>query len=110
MDNLLVLGSEDGWIGRLALTTGHSMTDMYAFYEREMPRFGWNKITIVRSAITTMTYSRGMRIATITLQRRTTGGSSVEFTVAPGSDARMGGGTSPALIAPAPAGAPKPRS
>jgi hypothetical protein len=88
LDNLLVLGTEDGWIGRLALTTGHEMTDMYAFYEREMPRFGWDQITIIRSAISTMTYGRGPRIATITLQPKTTGGSSVNFTVAPGTDGR----------------------
>lgn len=88
LDNLLVLGTEDGWIGRLALTTGYEMTDMCAFYEREMPRFGWNQITIIRSSISTMTYGRGPRIATITLQPRTTGGSSVDFTVAPGTDGR----------------------
>lgn len=87
LDNLLVLGAEDGWIGRLALNTGHGMTDMYAFYEREMPRFGWEQITIIRSSISTMTYSRGLRIATITLQSRTTGGSTVDFTVAPGAGA-----------------------
>lgn len=88
LDNLLVLGSEDGWIGRLTLKTSHGMTDMYSFYEREMPRFGWDRITIVRSAISTMTYSRGPRIATITLQPRTTGGANVDFTVAPGAGLR----------------------
>ncbi|UUX50898.1 hypothetical protein NUH88_04215 [Nisaea acidiphila] len=82
-DNLLVLGAEDGWIGRLALTVGYKMPDMYAFYEREMPRFGWLKITSVRSAISTMTYSRGDRIATVTLSSRTTGGTAIDFTVAP---------------------------
>ncbi|MEO9903285.1 hypothetical protein [Nisaea sp.] len=82
-DNLLVLGAEDGWIGRLAMTTGYKMPDMYAFYEREMPRFGWIKITSVRSAISTMTYSRGDRIATVTLQSRTIGGTAIDFTVAP---------------------------
>lgn len=97
LDNLLVLGSEDGWIGRLALTTGHGMTDMYAFYEREMPRFGWNQITIIRSSISTMTYSRGQRIATITLLPKTTGGSTVDFTVAPGADARAGNSDRPTI-------------
>lgn len=82
-DNLLVLGAEDGWIGRLALDVGYSMPDMYAFYEREMPRFGWVKITSVRAAISTMTYSRGNRIATVTLHSRTTGGTAIDFTVAP---------------------------
>jgi len=67
------------------------MTEMYAFYEREMPRFGWDQITIIRSSISTMTYSRGGRIATITLLPRTTGGSNVDFTVAPGSDSRATG-------------------
>ncbi|WP_420404121.1 hypothetical protein [Nisaea sp.] len=82
-DNLLVLGAEDGWIGRLALTVGHKMPDMYAFYEREMPRFGWRKITSVRAAISTMTYSRGDRIATVTLSSRAIGGTAIDFTVAP---------------------------
>jgi hypothetical protein len=82
MDNLPALGSEEGWISRLALTIGHSINDMHAFCERETPRYSWNKITFIRSAISTMTYSRGMRIATITPQRHTTGGSNVEFTVA----------------------------
>lgn len=103
LDNLLVLGTEDGWIGRLALDTGYEMTEMYAFYEREMPRFGWDQITIIRSSISTMTYSRGGRIATITLLPRTTGGSNVDFTVAPGSDSRAAGvptQTSPSLQRP----------
>ena len=91
LDNMLVLGSSDGWIGRLPLSVGHSMADMYAFYEREMPKFGWNKITMVRAAVSTMTYSRSGRIATITLQSRTTGGSRVDFTVAPAADATRSG-------------------
>lgn len=109
LDNLLVLGSEDGWIGRLALDTGYEMTEMYAFYEREMPRFGWDQITIIRSAISTMTYSRGGRIATITLLPRATGGSNVDFTVAPGSSGRAAG--VPGLTSPTPRREPvKPRA
>ena len=79
----LVLGSAEGWIGRLSLDTGHGMTDMYAFYEQEMPRFGWEQVTTVRARISTMTYQRGPRIATITLQPTLTKGTLVDFTVAP---------------------------
>ena len=93
-DNLLVLGAEDGWIGRLAMTTGYKMSDMYTFYEREMPRFGWTKITSIRSATSAMTYSRGDRIATITLQSRTIGGTAINFTVAP-ANPRAGESTLP---------------
>lgn len=84
-DDLLVLGGGEGWIGRLVLNVGYSMTDMYAFYEREMPRFGWTRITSVRAAISTMTYQRGERIASVTLQGRMTGGATIYFTVAPAS-------------------------
>lgn len=91
-DKLLVLGAEDGWIGRLALTSGYKMPDMYAFYEREMPRFGWVKITSVRSAVSTMTYSRGDRIATVALQSRTIGGTMIDFTVAPANPIANSGG------------------
>ncbi|MEQ8587371.1 MAG: hypothetical protein RLO01_18450 [Thalassobaculaceae bacterium] len=80
----LVLGDREGWIGRLSLDVTHSMTDMYAFYEQEMPRFGWERITTVRARISTLTYERGPRVATITLQPTLTDGTVVDFTVAPG--------------------------
>jgi len=85
----LVLGDQEGWIGRLSLDVTHDMTDMYAFYEQEMPRFGWEQITTVRARISTMTYRRGPRVATITLQPTLTDGTAVDFTVAP---ARAGTG------------------
>lgn len=84
----LVLGDREGWIGRLSLDVGHGMPDMYAFYEQEMPRFGWERITSVRARISTLTYQRGPRVATITLQSTLTDGTVVDFTVAP---ARTGG-------------------
>ncbi|GAB4197348.1 MAG: hypothetical protein OHK0024_36520 [Thalassobaculales bacterium] len=86
----IVLGNQDGWIGRLTLDAGFSLADMYTFYEREMPKFGWQQVTVVRSAITTMTYTRNQRIATITLQPKSLAGSGfgnrteVDFTVSPG--------------------------
>ncbi|MDF1794775.1 MAG: hypothetical protein P1U88_22895 [Thalassobaculaceae bacterium] len=79
----LILGDNEGWIGRLSLDVGHAMTDMYSFYEQEMPRFGWERITTVRARISTLTYQRGARIATITLQPTLTDGTLVDFTVAP---------------------------
>lgn len=83
LDKTIILGAEDGWIGRLALDVNYPLTEMYSFYEREMPNFSWERITVVRSSVTTMTYSRGARIATITLQPRNSGASIVDFTVSP---------------------------
>lgn len=84
----LVLGDDEGWIGRLSLDVTHGMTDMYAFYEQEMPRFGWERITTVRARISTLTYRRGPRIATVTLQPTLTNGTTVDFTVAPANTSR----------------------
>lgn len=88
LEKTIILGAEDGWIGRLALDVNYPLTEMYSFYEREMPNFGWERITVVRSSVTTMTYSRGARIATITLQPRSSGSSIVDFTVSPYKQAR----------------------
>ena len=86
LEQSLVLGTEEGWIGRLSLDVGYGMTDMYSFYEREMPKFSWEQLTTVRAKISTMTYRRGARVATITMQPRTgitASGTSIDFTVAP---------------------------
>lgn len=79
----LILGAEDGWIGRIALSTRTAMNDMYDFYEREMPRFGWRKLTSVRAGTSVLTYTRDKRVATIALQGATLGGSTIDFTVSP---------------------------
>lgn len=79
----IILGAEEGWIGRLAINAGHSMGDMYAFYDREMSKFGWTKVTVVRSQISTLTFSRSGRIATITLQPTGSKATEVDFTVSP---------------------------
>ncbi|NQW10200.1 MAG: hypothetical protein HQ481_10025 [Alphaproteobacteria bacterium] len=89
LDQSLILGTEDGWIGRVSLDVGYGMTDMYSFYEREMPKFGWEQLTTVRAKISTMTYRRGSRVATITLQSTLTSGTYIDFTVAPANRAVM---------------------
>lgn len=85
LEQSLVLGTEEGWIGRLSLDVKHGMVDMYSFYEREMPKFSWEQLTTVRAKISTMTYRRGARVATITLQPSSgfSSGTSIDFTVAP---------------------------
>lgn len=90
----LILGTEGGWIGRLSIDVGYEMSDMYGFYTEEMPKFSWEQLTTVRSKISTMTYRRGNRVSTITLVPTLTGGTSIDFTVAPGNATVMGSGAS----------------
>ena len=105
LEQSLVLGTEDGWIGRLSLDVNYVMIDMYAFYTKEMPRFGWEQLTTVRARISTMTYRRGSRVATITMQPHSSlqrlssisisNGTSIDFTVAPAARAVMDGARKP---------------
>ena len=83
LERSLILGSRDGWIGRLVYGAPFSMTQMFVFFEQEMLRFGWQPLTAVRAAISTLSFQRGNRIATIVLERRITGGATVSMTMAP---------------------------
>ncbi|MEQ8393607.1 hypothetical protein [Thalassobaculum sp.] len=104
LEQSLVLGTEDGWIGRLSLDVGYVMIDMYAFYTKEMPRFGWEQLTTVRARISTMTYRRGSRVATITMQPHSglqkfsnlSSGTTIDFTVAPANRSVIDSGKKPA--------------
>lgn len=84
-EHSLIFGSGEGWFGRLAIGAGLSTSATFDFYKNEMPRFGWQEITSIRSAISILSYQKGERIATIQVQRSSAilGGSQIEFTVSP---------------------------
>ncbi len=98
LDRTLLLGSGEGWIGRLVTKNSNNVNEMFNFYKSELPKFGWQELTSVRSAISILTYQRGSRVATVQIQGTTFGGSAVDFTVSPqggGADfapAQRGGG------------------
>lgn len=104
LEQSLVLCTEDGWIGRLSLDVSYVMIDMYAFYTKEMPRFGWEQLTTVRARVSTMTYRRGSRVATITMQPHSglqkfsnlSSGTTIDFTVAPANRSVIDGAKKPA--------------
>ncbi|CAN0293715.1 unnamed protein product [Discosporangium mesarthrocarpum] len=83
VERSLVLGARDDWIGRLSMNTSGSTSESYDFFLREMPKFGWQEITTVRSEVSVLTYSRENRVATIQIRSKTLGGSAVDITVSP---------------------------
>jgi hypothetical protein len=104
----LALGVGDRWIGRIVFTSGMSTSDMFDFYLREMPKFGWVEGAVVRAetSLLTFTSSATARIAVVQITGRTLGGSSVEMVVSPQTDAAAGASSS----MPAPASRPAPVS
>ncbi len=83
LDRTLVLGAADTWVGRLAFSSRLSPTEMFDFYKQEMPRYGWEEVTSVRSTVSVLTYKRMDRVATMQIRAGTLIGSYVEFTVSP---------------------------
>jgi len=83
LSNSLVFGGNDEWTGQVTKTTSMAAAETYDFYLTQMPGYGWTKITGVRSKTSVMTYVRGDRIATITIEPRSITGSEIIFTVSP---------------------------
>jgi len=80
----LILGAHDSWIGRLVFSsTSFNSQKAFEFYTREMPAFGWQEITRIRSRVKVLSYMRGGRAATIQISSTTLGGTEVDITISP---------------------------
>jgi hypothetical protein len=102
VDKTVVVGT-DIWYGQLTFDTSHSAESMFIFYTRELPNYGWRKITSVRAQTSFMTYERQNRVMTMAIKPNRIRGSEVMITVSPREAAQP--------LAPAPrAGTPAPMS
>jgi len=63
--NSLVIGGGDRWLGRLVLKVKTNAAETYNYYFNGMPRLGWTRISAVQSKVSTITFSKGDRIATL---------------------------------------------
>ncbi len=96
MDNerSLILSDRDRWTGRVVMKLGRSAAEATAFYQTQMPGFGWEPVMSVTAGTSVLSYIRGDRAATVQIEKSQLWGSTVLVTVAP----RQAG-----TIAPAPA-------
>lgn len=79
----VVFGGHDAWSGQLVLDTGHNHSNMFDFFKSEMPKFGWEEITAVRTNQSVMAFTREERVATIQIESLRLGGAEVRMVVAP---------------------------
>lgn len=82
VDRTVVVGTQV-WFGQLTYDTSHGAAAMFDFYGRELPKYGWRKITSVRAQTSFMTYDRENRVMTIAIQENRIRGSEVTITVSP---------------------------
>lgn len=90
-DRSLILSDRDRWTGRVVMTLFNSANEVTAFYQQQMPNFGWQPMMSVTAEISVLTYLRGDRAATVQVERRTVYGSVVSVTVAPKQSEGSGG-------------------
>lgn len=68
LDRTLIFGANDAWFGRLAVESSLNPNELFNFFKQEVPGFGWNEITSIRSARSILTYTRGARAVTIQIE------------------------------------------
>ena len=82
VDRTVVVGTQI-WFGQLTFDTSYGASAMFDFYQRELPNYGWRKITSVRAQTSFMTYDRENRVMTIAIRENRIRGSEVTITVSP---------------------------
>jgi hypothetical protein len=102
MDNerSLILIDRDHWTGRMVMRFWQGPAELTAFYQSQMPAYGWEPVMSATSSTTVLSYLRSDRAATVQIEKSMLGFNSVvSVTVAPrqqgGSGSSGGGMTEP---------------
>ena len=74
-------GEEYGWLGRLVFDAGDNQLEIFDFFRNELPKFGWKKLSEIRSERSLLNYSNNNRLASIQIIDNTFFGSMVTITV-----------------------------
>lgn len=96
VERSLILGDLDRWTGRIILNVGQAATQTFALYQSQMTNFGWEPIMSVQAEVSVLSFTRGERAATVQIEGRTLGGSTVSVTVAPRQSGPVPGANAPA--------------
>ena len=92
VERTIVLG-ENPWYGQLTLGTSSEPHALFEQYRRDMTGLGWQEVTSIRAQISTLTFTREDRVATVQIQASRLRGSEIVITVSPrGTGAASGGG------------------
>lgn len=81
-DASLVLSSKDYWTGRLVLDADQSISQIFAFYQQQMPQLNWKSVASVLSTTSVLTFIRKNRTATVQITPKNWRGSEISITVA----------------------------
>lgn len=81
----VIVGDDEDWSGQVFLTAPYTVIQVTQYYRAEMPKVGWLETSIVRSRRTSISYTRGNRVATLRLvpQRDDAKSTDIDLVVSP---------------------------
>lgn len=82
-DKSLILSNEREWTGRLVMSADPTMPQLFAYYMKQMPGFGWQPVASIMGESSVLTYVQGQRAATVQIKPATLKGSIITVTMAP---------------------------
>ncbi|MBF92046.1 MAG: hypothetical protein CMP34_04480 [Rickettsiales bacterium] len=80
-DDSIIISKQNGWLGRLVFDNGDNQLEIFDFFRNELPKFGWKKLSEIRSERSLLNYSNNSRLASIQIIDNTFFGSMVTITV-----------------------------
>ncbi len=82
----LILGSGDGWAGRVAINSAQNATETFNFFRDQYQKAGWTLVSSTKTKNSILVFIKKDRTATVEIEDGTFGGkASVMLTVAPRS-------------------------
>ena len=80
-DESIIISKKNGWLGRLVFNADEGQLFVFDFFRNELPKFGWAKLSEIRSENSLLNYSNKNRIASVQINDNTIFGSMVSITV-----------------------------
>ncbi len=89
-ENSLILGSGDGWAGRVAIISAQNANETFTFFRDQFQKAGWTLVSSTKSKNSILVFIKKDRTATIEIEEGGFGGkANVMLTVAPRSTVRF---------------------
>ena len=77
----IIISKNKSWLGRLVFDSNKKQLSIFDFFRNELPKFGWKKLSEVRSDSSLLNYTNENRVASIQIFSNTFFGSKVSITV-----------------------------
>ena len=80
-EDSIIISKKNGWLGRLVFDTSKEHLWVFDFFRNELPKFGWSKLSEIRSDSSLLNYTNKHRMASIQIFDNTWFGSQVSIIV-----------------------------